>query len=932
MKYRAKAVFCLFLLVTFITSVEAASNRLYPSQDFLLQYQEYAEYEGIIVALTESKTYLHLLVGLEPGEKTKVIPVMLEEAADVEEGDYVRVGGYYIYTFTIWNDPITHVNIALASVLRNSWIIKLGRGIDIDVDKGCGSTYYIGEPITVEYMTRVDAYFAKVWAETPKGDVVLYQGALAAGAYTAKGVIGEPPGSRTFILEIHVKLDEDILGYGESVTLRDECTINAVYGADLAVESIYATGLVECGEGVVKVVVVNSGMGESKPTTVRVYLGNEVIGSAAVPSIEAGGKVEVEVRVKIPCCISAGDLRVEVDAEGLVPEIDEGNNVFTVAGAIAVKKPVLKINVEPPKTTEGSFAVTIFNAGEDEAKNIDLSVDAPPGFEILDIPEVDNLAPGDEQTLLIRFRSKIGTYKLVFTATYSDSCGRSWADQSIVEMILRKELPITLSLSSAQIEALQRVVVTGKAPSEAAGLTLTAVYRFEGGEWREITRIEIGSGGDFYFTFTPEKPGSYEVGVYYPGGGEWAETLVFEKLIVVKIKPTLYIEIPEKAIVGERLLIRGRVEPPREAKGILKFIGAGRRELQFDFKTLPNGTFLVNVVLNATGKWRVEAILLGNEIYEDVSASAELSAFSLRTLPSPGMIVASVATGVAVGVASTFSTVRKIISAIAKKIKGLLGKIKIKVDWLENLAEVYSEEVFKSLTEKEIPPPSKWKIFTKSELKALAVSTLVVAFVLAYMEARTFHFLMNVLIPVAIASLITVIVDELSEATLSKIRGHWAEYSLWPHGALSMIVTGILLNSPFAAPGRTLYAKGYPSREKARLVVYKFMFFLSLAGGFAAAYTAGFEVLGDSGLLTTLTVLFYSLFPVKPLPGYELAVEKKAVWLLTFSIAGVFYFGWLAHSVDFGVYAAIGGLSLAFLAADILATKILKKGLVERLV
>ena len=109
-----------FFLAIFSIEVTVGFN-LHLNQVFLQQYQQYAEYEGIIVALTSDKDYFHLLTGLKSGETTKIIPVMLENPATaIEKGDYVKVEGYYIYTLTIWNDPITHVDIPLASVLRNA--------------------------------------------------------------------------------------------------------------------------------------------------------------------------------------------------------------------------------------------------------------------------------------------------------------------------------------------------------------------------------------------------------------------------------------------------------------------------------------------------------------------------------------------------------------------------------------------------------------------------------------------------------------------------------------------------------------------------------------------------------------------------------------------------------------------------------------------
>ncbi|RLF01260.1 MAG: hypothetical protein DRK00_11705, partial [Thermoprotei archaeon] len=143
--------------------------------------------------------------------------------------------------------------------------------------------------------------------------------------------------------------------------------------------------------------------------------------------------------------------------------------------------------------------------------------------------------------------------------------------------------------------------------------------------------------------------------------------------------------------------------------------------------------------------------------------------------------------------------------------------------WLEELSNIYLE-VFNSATEREAPSSQAWRLITPSELKALMVSIAHMSLVFTYVESGGEmldpRILDEVVVPVVAASLLIVIVDELSEALTLDVRGFWAEHAFWPHGAISMIITGMLFSSPFASPGRTVFSRNYPKLEKARLLLY----------------------------------------------------------------------------------------------------------------
>lgn len=125
-----------------------------------------------------------------------------------------------------------------------------------------------------------------------------------------------------------------------------------------------------------------------------------------------------------------------------------------------------------------------------------------------------------------------------------------------------------------------------------------------------------------------------------------------------------------------------------------------------------------------------------------------------------------------------------------------------------------------------------------------------------------------------------------------------------------MLTTALLFSLPFASPGRTLFERKYPEKDKAYLTAFKSLLFLALAGGFAYATMAGLEVLSDVGLLASLSLAFYLLFPVAPLPGHDLYSASKLAWFIFFACLGGLYVACLMKALPLAVYTAIGAVAL----------------------
>ena len=890
--------------------------------------------EGIVVAVKDNVFHVYLL-------EEKCIRIVYGDRR-VAVGDYVKYRGYTQTTFTVVRDPITNRPITIGYVVFDASVSVVRKAVDLEVDGECGATYAIGEEVRISFKVPVTSRVRLVVIK-PSGALLLLDRVLASGAYTIKGVIGEPPGVRTLVLEVWLPTNPGCPLYEDYAIVRVYCTYEAVSGADLEIQAVDVSPypLLECSEGKVTATIVNVGEGWSKATRVVVVIADKIVGDADLPPIEPGGSSEVEVDVEVPCC-SEGALEVMVDPDDLVVEVREDNNVYVVPDAVEARKPSLVATLLPMEVTatvNSSVSLVLSNRGEAEARSIRVEISPPPGLTVKPSSlNIDSIQPDSSVTIdLTVLAERAGRYELTVSMSFLDECEREWSESLVVTVdVAKRELELTVKIKPSEVTVLTPVVLLGHAPIDAAGLKLSVVLRLENTSWTKIGEVEVKADGSFSFNFTPKRAGSYDVGVRYKGDEVWEESLAHTSLKVRRIKASLNLEVPERVHAGREFVIRGVLEPARDAVCVIRLVAPDGSSLEMEVE-VRDGIVEARIKLNQTGDWRIDAVVPGGGIYEDAHSSLIIRVTALRVVAQPAAVAIAVATGFAVSVATTLSVARRVVSSIAQRIRMTLEAAGIKPPhWLEELSNIYLEEVFKSATEKEAPPPQAWRLVTPSELKALIVSIGLMSLVFTYIESGgemlNPRILDEVVVPVVAASLLIVLIDELSEALTSKVRGLWAEYAFWPHGAISMIVTGILFSSPFASPGRTVFSRNYPKLEKARLLLYKFLALMALAGFFAALVSAGIEVMGDSGLIATLALLFYSLFPVPPLPGYELASESKGCWLLVFLSSGTLYLASLLRILNPLVMGLLGAIALALLVAEALLSKLGGRSIVRLLV
>lgn len=82
------------------------------------------------------------------------------------------------------------------------------------------------------------------------------------------------------------------------------------------------------------------------------------------------------------------------------------------------------------------------------------------------------------------------------------------------------------------------------------------------------------------------------------------------------------------------------------------------------------------------------------------------------------------------------------------------------------------------------------------------------------------------------------------------------------------------------------------------MVIHKSFMLLTLAVFLGVMTLAGLNIMYDASLLATLSLLFYTLVPINPLPGYDLYSQNRKAWALILAIVGLLYIACLLQALS----------------------------------
>ncbi|MGD2066798.1 MAG: PKD domain-containing protein, partial [Candidatus Bathyarchaeota archaeon] len=242
-------------------------------------------------------------------------------------------------------------------------------------------------------------------------------------------------------------------------------------------------------------------------------------------------------------------------------------------------------------------------------------------------------------------------------------------------------------------------------------------------------------------------------------------------------------------------------------------------------------------------------------------------------------------------------------------------------NWLKDFLQLYLEDVTETLDKKKATGSEKVPFITKGELAAITVSALIMTAVFSFVETNGLPDFLNlsVLVAVVPSVLIAVLMDNFvevfAEALCARACKVYRQVNFWMYGLVLFLVSSLLLFFPTGTPIITRYPNGEsPDRKMVLIILLKSLILLTVALPFAGLYMLGFRVLGDTGLLMTLMLVFYYSLPVKPVVGKVVFDYNKAVGLSTWVLTGALFFGLLLNILPCIVYLIAGAVSVILAA------------------
>jgi len=286
---------------------------------------------------------------------------------------------------------------------------------------------------------------------------------------------------------------------------------------------------------------------------------------------------------------------------------------------------------------------------------------------------------------------------------------------------------------------------------------------------------------------------------------------------------------------------------------------------------------------------------------------------NVRTLSSLAVVVVAFTAATAAILAS--------LTSLGPAFDLAISKLKLP-EVLKEFLQLYGEKLFETLDKASLEALRKAPFISRGEIAALGVSALIATIVFGSEEAGglvnflTESGLVNFIPPALISVCIVIVFAEVFEACCARICGVHKQFRLWMYGVIMFLVSGLVFGFPIGAPGITRYRSGEISKKaKGLFVLSKMLMFLTLTIPFSVLLTLGFDTVGEVGLWLTLTTVFSSLIPVRPLVGKALFNYRKEVSLIALALSGILLFSFICSRLTqviflpHLIYLAVGAVS-----------------------
>jgi len=266
------------------------------------------------------------------------------------------------------------------------------------------------------------------------------------------------------------------------------------------------------------------------------------------------------------------------------------------------------------------------------------------------------------------------------------------------------------------------------------------------------------------------------------------------------------------------------------------------------------------------------------------------------------------------------------LSGLGRTFDSALSKLPLH-DELKEFLQIYGEKLFETIDKAKLEAIEKAPLIKRGEVVALGVSALIATIVFGSMEANglqnflTASGFANYILPALVSVCVVIIFGEFFEACCARTCRVHKRFRLWMYGLIMFSVSGLLFHLPLGSPGITRYRNGALSKKtKGLFVLSKMLLLLTLTIPFAGLLMIGFNTLGEIGLWLTLSTVFFSLIPQRPLVGKALFDYRKEVSLAALALSGILLFSFIyslqpqAPFLPNVTYLAVGAAS-TFLGA-----------------
>ena len=128
------------------------------------------------------------------------------------------------------------------------------------------------------------------------------------------------------------------------------------------------------------------------------------------------------------------------------------------------------------------------------------------------------------------------------------------------------------------------------------------------------------------------------------------------------------------------------------------------------------------------------------------------------------------------------------------------------------------------------------------------------------------------------------------------------------------LISGFLFLFPFSSPGITKYQGEIPKKTNGLMTLTKILLALTLTILYTIFTMVGYTIIGDVGLLVTLTTVCYSLVPIEPLPGRKIFTYRKELSIVSLALMAILLYAFTMKLFPLIIYLCAG------IAAAVIAT------------